>query len=112
MGGDWRVKRKKGTKGEWKISEAIRQTLYKKTCKTEKRHEGEEITVNSYHSTVRRERETERKNTAHRLVCTLIGPHAFPSTIIKVSNLSSNPLPSPSRSHSPPISSNKAMLSL
>jgi len=39
-------------------------------------------------------------------------PHAFPGRIIKASNLSSSPLPNPSRSHSPPPSSNNAMLSL
>lgn len=37
---------------------------------------------------------------------------ALPGRIIKASSLSSNPLPNPSRSHSPPISSNSAMLSL
>lgn len=39
-------------------------------------------------------------------------PQALPGRIIKASSLSSNPLPKPSRSHSPPMSSNNAILSL
>jgi hypothetical protein len=53
----------------------------------------------------------DKSNRGKRVGLRCIRRHALPGTIIKVSNLSSSPRPRPSRSHSPPTSSSRAMLS-